>query len=77
MLEGGFLEDDIDVGRKLNSVMDEGEIEEKRMFKYEISGKERLYSRDLKRHQTHTCFEGLKKILLLPISCYLKWQIIF
>ena len=39
-LERGFLEDDIDFGRKLDSVMDEGEIEEKRMFKCEICGKE-------------------------------------
>ena len=36
LLEGGFLEDDIDFGRKLDSVMDEGEIEEKIMFKCEI-----------------------------------------
>ena len=34
------MEDDIDFGRKLDSVMDEGEIEEKRMFKCEICGKE-------------------------------------
>ena len=26
LLEGGFLEDDIDFGRKLDSVMDEGEV---------------------------------------------------
>ena len=33
---GGFSKDDIGVGRKLNSVMDEGEIEEKGKFKCEI-----------------------------------------
>ena len=29
-LEGGCLEDGIDFGRKLDSIMDEGEIEKKR-----------------------------------------------
>ena len=32
-LEGGFSIDDIDLGRTLYSVMDEGEIEERGMFK--------------------------------------------
>ena len=39
LLEGGFLEDDIDFGHKLHSVMDESEIEEKGMFKCEIVAK--------------------------------------
>ena len=51
LLEAGFLEHDIDFGRKLDSVMDEGEIEEKGMFKYEICGKECVSSRSLKRHK--------------------------
>ena len=51
LLQAGFLEDDIDFGRKLDSVMDEGEIEEKGMFKCEICGKECVSSRGLKRHQ--------------------------
>ena len=51
LLEGGFLEDDIDFGRKLDSVMDEGEIEEKGMFKCEICGKECVSSHGLERHQ--------------------------
>ena len=38
LLEGVFLEDDTDFGRKLDSVMDEGEIEKKVMFKCEICG---------------------------------------
>ena len=40
LLEGGFSEDDIDFGRKSNSVMGEGEIEEKGMFNFEICSKE-------------------------------------
>ena len=51
LLEGGFLEGDIYFGRKLDSVMDEGEIEEKGIFKCEICGKECVSSRGLKRHQ--------------------------
>ena len=39
LLEGEFLEDDIDFGHKLHSVMDESEIEEKGMCKCEICGK--------------------------------------
>ena len=39
LLERGYLEDDIDYGRKLDSVMDEGEIEEKGMLRCEICGK--------------------------------------
>ena len=39
LLEEGLMEDDIDFGRKLDSVMDEGEIEEKEMFKCEICDK--------------------------------------
>ena len=45
------MEDGIDFGCKLDSVMDEREIEVKGMFKGEIWGKECLSSRDLKRHQ--------------------------
>ena len=51
LLEGRFLEDDIDFGRKLEYVMDEGEIEGKGMFKYEICDKEGVSSRGLKSHQ--------------------------
>ena len=51
LLEGRFLEDDIDFGRKLEYVMDEGEIEEKGMFKYEICDKKGVSSRGLKSHQ--------------------------
>ena len=40
LLEGRFLEDDIDFGRKLDSVMDEEKKKEKGMFKCEICGKE-------------------------------------
>ena len=40
LLEGGFSEDDIDFGRKSNSVIGEGEIEEKGMFNFEICSKE-------------------------------------
>ena len=36
LLEGEFSKDDIYFGRKLNSVMDEEEIEEKEMFKWEF-----------------------------------------
>ena len=50
-LKRGFLEDDINFGCKLDSVMDEGEIEEKGMFKCEICGKEYVSSRAFKRHQ--------------------------
>ena len=49
LLEEGFLEDDIDFGRKLDSVMDEGEIEEKGMFRHKICGKECINSRGLKQ----------------------------
>ena len=38
LLERVFLEDDTDFGRKLDSVMNEGEIEKKVMFKCEICG---------------------------------------
>ena len=51
LLERGLLEDNIDFGCKLDSVMDEGEIEEKGMFKCEICGKEYVSSRAFKRHQ--------------------------
>ena len=41
LLEGGFSIEDIDFGRKLNSVMDEGEtVEEKGMLKCVTFGKE-------------------------------------
>ena len=39
LLEGGFLEDEIDFGCKLHSVMDEGEIDQKGLFKCQICGK--------------------------------------
>ena len=42
-LEGGCLEDGIDFGRKLDSIMDEGEIEKKDMFRCEICGKECIF----------------------------------
>ena len=51
LLDGGFLKDDIDFGNKLDSVMDEGEIKEKGMFKCKICGKECVSSSGLKRHQ--------------------------
>ena len=50
-LKRGFLEDDINFGCKLDSVMDEGEIEEKGMFICEVCGKECVSSRGLKRHR--------------------------
>ena len=50
-LERGFLEDDINFGCKLDSVMDEIEIEEKGMFICEVCGKECMSSRGSKRHQ--------------------------
>ena len=40
-----------DFARKLDSVMDEGEIEEKGMLKCKICGKDCVSSRGLKRHQ--------------------------
>ena len=55
--EGGFSKHAIDFGRKLNSVMDEGEIEAKRMFKCDIKGKEFASSRGLERHQAR---QGMK-----------------
>ena len=50
-LEEGFLEDDIDFGRKLDSLMNEGEIEENGMLKCEICSKECVSSLGLKRYQ--------------------------
>ena len=43
LLEGEFLEDNIDFGRKLDSVMDKGEIEE--------NCKEYVFSRGVKRRK--------------------------
>ena len=37
LLEGGFLEDDIDFGRKLDFVMDEGEIEKRDVSIWKLS----------------------------------------
>ena len=57
-LKRGFLQDDINFGFKLDSVMDEGEIEEKGMFKCEVCGKECVSSRGLKkasRNETQKC----------------------
>ena len=45
------MEDDLDSGRKLDSVLVEWEIEGKGMFKWETWGKGCMSSSGLKRHQ--------------------------
>ena len=78
LLEGGFLEGDMDFGQKLDSAMDEGEIEEKGMFKCEICGKECVSSRGLKKHQeikhknAKSCPEKVSKLAAKEFSSLVK-----
>ena len=53
LLEGGFLDDDEDFNRELESATTaEENVEEKKIYVCEISGKECVSSRGLKRHET-------------------------
>ena len=54
LLEGGFLDDDEDFNRELESATAaEENREENKVYVCEICGKECVSSRGLKRHETH------------------------
>ena len=53
LLEGGFLDDDVDFNKELNAVTSTEETDDKKkVFKYTICGKECVSFRVLKRHTT-------------------------
>ena len=53
LLEGGFLDDDVNFNKELDAVTSTEEIDDKKKFlKCVIRGKECVSSRGLKRHKT-------------------------
>ena len=53
LLEGGFLDDDVDFNKELDAVTSTEEIDDKKkVFKCTMCGKECVSSRGLKRHTT-------------------------